>query len=177
MKIRLVHFALLLVASVLFSCDSNKTKEIVVDKEKMKEKLKEANENFVKEEDQQIDDYLERRGWQFQKSATGLRYLVVKDGHGIIPKSGDKIYLDYTTSLIRGEVLYSSKTDGEKVFTIDYSDEISGLNEVVKYLKVGTEAKVVIPSYLAYGIHGDDNKILNKATIIMDIKIKKIIQN
>ncbi len=108
------------------------------------------------------------------KTATGLRYLIINEGHGVIPKSGERVYLDYTISLIRGELLYSSKKDGEKVFSVDYSEEISGLNELVKYMKVGAEAKAVIPSYLAYGLHGDDNKIQNKATIIMDVKLKKI---
>jgi len=43
-------------------------------------------------------------------------------------------------------------------------------------LRQGDKAKVIVPSYRAYGIAGDGNKIPSAATLIYDIYIEKVVQ-
>ena len=167
---------LLFVLSVLFvGCDDNKnTPQRNIDKNKVDEAFMKINKAYIKVEDQQIDDYLARRNWNFTRTESGLRYLIYNKGVGKRIESGKEVTIEYTISLIRGEELYSSKTLGDKTFKVDKSDEPTGLHQVIKLLKVGDKAKVVVPSYLAYGLLGDDNKIPAKATLFYDIYVKKV---
>ena len=44
------------------------------------------------------------------------------------------------------------------------------------YMKEGDKAKLILPSHLAYGLIGDQNKIPQKATIIYDIELLELIE-
>lgn len=167
---------LLFILSVLFvGCDDNKiTHKRNIDKSKVDKAFIKINKAYIKVEDQQIDDYLNRRNWNFTRTKSGLRYLIYKKGVGRKIKSGDIVTIEYTINLIRGEEVYSSKSLGDKTFKVDESDEPSGLHQAIKLMKVGDRAKVVIPSYLAYGLMGDDKKIPAKATLFYDIYVKKV---
>ena len=59
-------------------------------------------------------------------------------------------------------------------FVIGEGDEPSGLHEMVKLMRVGAKAKVIIPSYLAYGLVGDDNKIPPSATLFYDLYLVEV---
>ena len=173
--LRISALILLFISLVFASCDdaSNNSKR-KIDKEKLDKELVALNKANIEVEDRQIDDYLNRRGWNFERTKSGLRYFIYQKGLGQMPYSGGSVVIDYEISLIRGEVLYSSKELGPKVFVVDKSEEPSGLQEAIKLLKVGDKAKLVVPSYLAYGLLGDDNKIPTKATLFYDIYLKEI---
>lgn len=164
----------ILFISLFLGCDDDKTTiHRNIDKNKVDEAFIKINKAYIKVEDQQIDDYLARRNWNFTRTESGLRYLIYNEGVGKKIMSDDEVTIEYTISLIRGEEVYSSRTLGDKIFKVDKSEEPSGLHQAIKLLKVGDRAKVVIPSYLAYGLLGDDNNIPAKATLFYDIYVKK----
>jgi len=173
--LKLSFYILLVFGLFIASCDDSETKEKnKIDKDILEEVLVQINKSNIAVEDRQIDDYLERRNWDFERTSTGLRYYVYQSGAGHQPYSGVSVVLEYEVSLIRGEVLYSSKTLGPKIFVVDKAEEPSGLQEAVKLLKVGDKAKIVVPSYLAYGLLGDDDKIPPKATLFYDVYLREI---
>ena len=47
----------------------------------------------------------------------------------------------------------------------------SGLDEAMVYLHLGDIAKLIIPNHLAYGLHGDDNRIPEYATLVYTVKV------
>jgi len=102
---------------------------------------------------------------------TGLRYEILKKGNGQKIKLGETVTLEYYTSLLSGEEIYNSKNDGEKQFVVEKTEEIAGLHEAVQLMNKGSEARLIIPSHLAYGSSGDGNKIKQYQTIIMKIRI------
>ena len=59
-------------------------------------------------------------------------------------------------------------------FSIDKSDEESGLNEAVKFLSVGDKAKLILPSHLAHGLLGDLDKIPPQSILLIDVQLIKI---
>ena len=163
--------------SLLFTSCDNEVKQQVkkgLDKRKVEQVLAEMNKEYIDVENQQIDDYLNRRNWNFTKTKSGLRYHIYKEGVGQSPITGSTVSIEYEISLIRGEVVYSSKELGPKVFVVDKSEEPSGLHEAIKYMKVGGKAMLVIPSYLAYGLLGDENKIPKKATLFYNVYLKEV---
>ena len=129
--------------------------------------------NAVREDDD-IEFFLQRYGWKADKRGNGLRVEVLEEGSGPLVKSEDIVTLEYITCLLTGDTVYTSQAQGPKVFKVDKSDEVAGLNEAVKSLRKGGKAHVVIPSFLGYGIAGDGERIRGKASLAMTIEITDI---
>ena len=71
-------------------------------------------------------------------------------------------------------MLYSKESLGVKKYKIDKEDFISGLQKGIKFMKVGEIITFVIPSYYAFGIAGDGNKIEVNQTIKSTVKLLNI---
>lgn len=136
-----------------------------------KEKLEEANKNLVKEERGKIDDYIKNNANEFVETGTGLRYCIVNQGDSVLIKTGDIVTMEYETSLLNGELIYSSENDGLKVFQVGRGGVESGLEEAVLHLHRGDEAEIIIPAYLAHGLIGDGNKVPPRSIIVYKLKI------
>ena len=167
---------ILLVFHITFSaCKHEKeTKKLHIDKAEVEKIIEETNRDNITIEDRQIDDYLARRNWSFKKTKSGLRYTIYKRGSGVQPQTGQRVSLEYTLSLIRGDVMYNSENDGPMIFTVDQDEQVSGIHEFVKLMHVGDKAKLIVPSYLGYGVMGDEKKISPRATLIYDLSLMRV---
>ena len=175
MKSYKLFFIIFAISYITASCSNDaEVKPIEIDQAKVEKIIEETNRVNIKIEDEQIDDYLRRRAWKFNHTKSGLRYKIYKQGSGLQPNAGEMVFLDYTINLIRGDLMYSSQTDGPMIFKIDKDDVVSGLNEFVKMMRVGDKAKLIVPSYLGFGATGDDKKIPARATLIYDLTLRKI---
>ncbi|MDA9267163.1 FKBP-type peptidyl-prolyl cis-trans isomerase [Salibacteraceae bacterium] len=106
------------------------------------------------------------------KTGTGLRYMVYEGkGEGEKAKDGQIATLDYKVSLMDGVEVYSSKEDGPRSFMIGQDNVETGLHEAVTYLKLGDKAHVILPSHLAHGLTGDNNKIPPRSTVIYNLEL------
>ncbi len=170
---RLLSFIVLLTSISCNHTVENKN-EPKIDKSVVKKIIEETNRRNVEIEDRQIDDYLNRRHWNFERTKSGIRYKIYRKGRGVRPVPGDVVYLEYTLSLIRGDVVYDSKKDGPLVFTVDRQDLPAGLHEFVKIMHVGDKAKLIVPSYLGYGATGDEKKVPPRSTLIYDLELVKV---
>lgn len=168
---------ILLAFPLLFMACNNGTStktEKQVSKKQLKESLFEANKKAVKTEDRQIEDFISRHHWDMKKTGTGLRYSIYEHGNGEQAMDGKVAVIDYEVSLLNGDVVYSSEQTGPKEFTIGRGGVPSGLEEGILLLRVGDRAKFIIPSHLAYGLAGDQNKINGKTTLVYDVKLLKL---
>lgn len=158
--------------SIFYSCNQN---DKPIDQKKkntdIEESLVKINKKLVKSEDEQIEDFLNRYDWQMETTGTGLRYLIYEQGSGIKAEKGKIAKVDYTLSLLNGEVCYTSDEDGLKEFMIGQGGVESGLEEGILLLKEGDRAKFIIPSHLAFGLVGDLDRIPAKATVVYDLKL------
>jgi len=109
-----------------------------------------------------------------EETGSGLRYLIYKKGDGEKAEKGKVVVLDYTLSLITGDVIYSSDKDGKKVFKIGQGDVESGLEEAIHFMHVGDKAKLILPAHLAYGLLGDNNKIPPRSILVYDTELIEI---
>lgn len=174
MKKYLLSFLISVV--LLTSCNEpqKKAKLESFDEESVKEPLVQANQNSVRMEDEDINLYIKRHALNVIRTETGLRYQITKKGAGKTIKSKDKVILDFETYSIAGELLYTSKEEGTKEIEIDKSNEIPALEEALKRMNNRSEAHLVIPSHLAYGVAGDGKKIRQRIPIVMKIKILNV---
>jgi FKBP-type peptidyl-prolyl cis-trans isomerase len=134
-----------------------------------------VNKALVESEDDEIDNLIARYQWNMNKTSTGLRYLIYKKKSGNdYPHKGNIVTINYSVKLINGIEVYNSSKDGKKVFEIGKRQVERGLEEGVMLMKLNEKAKLVIPSYLAFGLVGDNNRIPLKATLIYDVEVVNI---
>lgn len=135
-----------------------------------RESLLKANQEAVRIENEQIDDYIRRHRLDMTETETGIRYQIYKPGIGAKAKTGFTVKLDYTLTLLTGDTVYTAAKDGPLTFEIGKGQVITGLEEAILLLRVGDRAKIIIPSHLAFGLIGDQKKILHKASLVYDLE-------
>jgi len=138
-----------------------------------KEQLAEINRQLLIKDRERIISYIERKGLEMKETDTGLWYSETVKGKGSI-SHGDDVTLEYVCSLLDGTVVYDSERDGLMRFEVGKSDIPSGLNEGVKLLGEGSEAILIMPGYLGYGLLGDENKIPARSILVYRIKVVKV---
>lgn len=157
---------------VSFSCDEKNPKPSQpVTKGEMKSSMEKANRYLLNEEAEDIENYVKRHGLNMTTTGTGLRYQILKQGSEQKIEKGEVVTLEYELHSIAGDLIYSSENDGVKSFIVGEGKVESGLDEAMTYLHRGDVAKLIIPFHLGYGLHGDDNRIPEYATLVYTIKI------
>jgi FKBP-type peptidyl-prolyl cis-trans isomerase FkpA len=174
-KIFLYFNSSILFCFFLLSCGNEVApqKEQVNPKE-YKQVLEKVNKYEVAKESDEINQYILHHNWQMEKTGTGLRYIIMEKGKGVQPKSGDIVYVNYKISLLDGTVCYSSEKDGVKDFKVEGDNIESGLHEAVLLMHVGDKAKFILPSYMANGLQGDNDKIPPMSAILVDLELLEV---
>ncbi|MGL4597378.1 MAG: FKBP-type peptidyl-prolyl cis-trans isomerase, partial [Bacteroidia bacterium] len=122
----------------------------------------------------EINQYIKNRGWEMQMTGSGLRWMVLKKGAGDMAKSGNQVRVNYKITLMDGTVCYASEKDGPKVFLVNEDDVESGLHEAIQLMRKGDQMRFVLPSHLAHGLMGDEDKIPPRASVIYEIELLDI---
>lgn len=91
-----------------------------------------------------------------------------------LPQFGDEVIFEYNITDLQGNVIYSKEALGVKSYKVDKEDFISALQKGIKLMKVGETLLFVVPSYHAYGIAGDGNKIEVNQTIKSTVTLLNI---
>lgn len=171
-----VGYIMLMVLLSCWACngdndDQQATRKINIQSKEFQDKLIEANKIYVKQESDEIDQYVAHKGWNMTKTGTGLRYMIVQKGNGNQAKSGQLAKVNYKISLMDGTVCYSSDSTGAREFVVEGDNVESGLHEGIQYMHVGDKAILILPSHLAHGLIGDENKIPPKASVIYELEL------
>ena len=128
-----------------------------------------------------IEAYIDKDTTQsYEVSENGFWYVYLNklQENSPLPKFGDDVLFEYNITDLKGTIIYSKAALGIKNYKVDKEDFISGLQKGIKLMKVGETVTFVIPSYHAFGIAGDGNKIEVNQTIkstvtLLNIKKKK----
>ncbi len=108
-------------------------------------------------------------------TASGLQYVVVKEGEGETPAADSKVKVHYEGKLIDGRVFDSSVARGEPaVFGVN--QVIPGWTEALQLMKVGAKYKLFIPSAIAYGERGAGQVIPPNATLIFEVELLDVVK-
>jgi FKBP-type peptidyl-prolyl cis-trans isomerase len=166
--------AFCLLSFLYSSCGNEVAPKQKADPNQFKQSLEKVNKYEVEKESDEINQYIIHHDWQMQKTGTGLRYLFLAKGKGKQPQSGDFVKVNYKVSLLDGTECYSSDKDGAKEFKVEGEDIESGLHEAVLLMHIGDKAKFILPSYMAHGMHGDDEKIPPLSSIVVDLELLEV---
>ncbi len=166
---------LLIIFLMLTACKDRATTGFVItptqEQEEEETPLMRGNRKMVALENEEIDLFIKRYGWNMIRTGTGLRYEILKQGVGDFLKEGETVEFKFITQFLTGDTVYTSQINGNKVFTIHKTEEIVGLHEVMFHLKNGAKARLIIPSHLAYGISGDGDRIKGQHSLVMHIEL------
>lgn len=159
-----------------FACheSTEQAKQVNIRSKEFQDKLIEANKIYVKQESDEIDQYVKRKGWNMITTGTGLRYMITSKGSGDSVKATQLVKVNYKIVLLDGRICYSSDSLGPKEFVVGADNVESGLHEGIQYLRVGDKATLILPSYLAHGLIGDESKIPPKASVIYELEILSV---
>lgn len=94
-------------------------------------------------------------------SSNGFWYTYIKKSKKnlVSPVEGDLVTIRYEISDLENNIIYSEEELGLKQYKVDKEDFISALQNGIKLMKLGETITFIIPSYNAFGILGDGNKI------------------
>jgi len=111
---------------------------------------------------------------KYHSSANGFWYTYHKKDtlSTSKPKFEDLVQIEYNIADINGNIIYDTQ---ERVYKIDKEDFIPALQDGIKLMKKGETITFVIPSYRAFGVVGDGNKItvnqpIKSTVTLIDIK-------
>lgn len=165
---------LLLISSMLISmsCRENSRPQEVNEKLNA-EQMAEINRQLLIKDRERIVSYIERKDLDMKETGTGLWISRDAESSGNI-NEGDRVTLEYTCSLLDGTLVYDSGREGLMTFEVGKSDIPSGLNEGLRMLDEGSEAVMILPGYLGYGLLGDEKKIPARSILVYEIKVLEV---
>lgn len=165
--------------TVFISCGDGREKQTLhkleIDEAKAKEQLMNVQKPALVMEDDNIESYIKQHQLQMQVTGSGLRYQIIKanpKGKAII--STNVVKVKYKVSLLDGTLCYSSDKNGPKTFKVDFDNVETGIHQGIKLMREGEKAIFILPSHLAHGLTGDDDKIPAKASVYYEVEVMTV---
>jgi peptidyl-prolyl cis-trans isomerase A (cyclophilin A) len=157
------------------------------DKKALQALLEEAKNTFIQKNNPD--------NGEVKKLESGLVMIFTKKGEGVKPTPQDQVLIDYAGYLEDGTLFDTSMAEvaknngkydeardqqGQYVpFPMIYNQSarlVPGFREAMLNMNVGDEARIFIPSFLAYGERGAGGVIPPNANLIFDLKIVDIVK-
>jgi peptidyl-prolyl cis-trans isomerase A (cyclophilin A) len=127
--------------------------------------------------DKQLQDCIakaeQEAGKKVEKSASGLMWVILKEGTGPQPAATDTVEVHYTGTLLDGSKFDSSVDRGTPYSFSLKGGVIKGWLEGVALMKVGEKRKLIVPTDLAYGAETKP-KIPANSTLVFDVELLNI---
>ncbi|MBK9148099.1 MAG: FKBP-type peptidyl-prolyl cis-trans isomerase [Flavobacteriales bacterium] len=130
-----------------------------------------SNRDAVRIEDRDIGLYVGRWALQPITSGTGVRHQLLRDAEGETVKPGQWALVRYRMELLNGDTAYASDPSGPEGFLVEEDDVESGLHEAIQHLSPGDSAIIIIPSYRAHGLIGDQDRVPPRSTVVYRIAL------
>ena len=102
---------------------------------KEKESLVKVNQYLIEKDEERIENYVNRRGWDMEVSETGLWYMISEGGDGPKVNEDDLVTIGYTISLLDGTICYDSDESGPKQFRVGTGSVETGLEEGLHHMR------------------------------------------
>ena len=155
---------------------------------KEQEKSAERAKVLLVEEAKTIDAYLAKNKLKGQKTASGLVYVIEREGTGDSTTVGSTLLVNYAGYLLDGPLFdtsYPELAKANNMFNAERPYEplpvnvgmgqvIPGWDEGLMLLKKGSKAKLIIPSPLGYGEGGAGAMIPANSILVFDVEVTDI---
>jgi peptidylprolyl isomerase len=110
-----------------------------------------------------------------QTDASGVQYMIQKEGTGPKPTRGSIVQVNYTGMFLSGEIFDASEAHGGPLeFPAGIGQVIPGWDLTIISMKTGEKRLVVIPPELAYGERGASNVIPPNAFLVFEVELVNV---
>jgi gliding motility-associated peptidyl-prolyl isomerase len=134
----------------------------------------ERNKKLIKGEEGRIDSII--------KSNPKIKYIASQKGYWyhyeikneadtIHPKKGDIANFDYEVKSLNGKIIYTQTELKPQTYVVDKQNIMMGLRHGIKLMKKTEKVTFLFPSHMAYGYHGDNNKIGTNEPLICTVTL------
>ena len=168
-------YILPLLCLLAVACRDVPTYDVVSAKgDTLKENMINANRIIAQSEAQQIDAYLERRGWSTEKLPNGVwvaEYTNSETPLGQAIGYEDTVALRYCVSTLGGDELYGWRDD---TVVCGHLQPTRGLDAALRTLHCGATARVIVPSEQGYGVIGDGDRINTRTVLMYELEINNV---
>ena len=137
----------------------------------------ERNKDLLAKEEKQIMEIIKNDSLNtYFSSGIGswYHYISKNEESDYYPQTDDLVFMEYNVTSFANDTIYSMADIGTVTYKVDKQDLFPGLRNSIKLLKENESATFLFPSSLAYGYHGDSNKIGINIPIKSTITILKI---
>lgn len=155
------------------TCNEPEAREPMTQAE-IEERLIEVNRQMLASEGARIDKFITDNEWPMKTSGTGLRYWIYEDVDGVQAQKGQVVDVSFELSLLDGTLINRTEENETRSFKIEGSNVETGLHEAIQLMSEGDKAKFILPSHLAHGLIGDQDRIPPKSSILYDVNLIRI---
>ncbi len=132
------------------------------------------NKTLVKNEEAKIDSII--------KSNPQIKYIASQKGYWyhyekrnetdtLRPRKGDVAFFVYTVKDLNGKVIYTEEETKPQTYLVDKQNIMMGLRHGIKLMRKSEKVTFLFPSHIAYGYHGDNQKIGTNEPLICTVTL------
>lgn len=139
----------------------------------------EKNKNLLATEEKLFEELIKKdTTHKYLRSSNGYWYFynVKADSSDYQPGTDDIVKISYNIQSVTNDTIYSEKEIGTLVIKIDKEELFPGLRTGLKLLREGETATFLFPSAMAYGYHGDNQKIGINIPLISTVKLIEVVE-
>ena len=139
------------------------------------QRLREAEEaenlKRLAEEPARIEKFIKEHNVNVAPSETGVYYLEIAKGTGLMVDNGDLVSIHYNLYNIDDKLIETS-FDGEPLqFVYGNNEMVPGIEEAVGNMRVGGKATIIVPSMMGFGDIAIDKDLPAYSTVIFDLEL------
>lgn len=135
------------------------------------EQLLRYNQLCIEAEQKEIQAYRDSVAPDLLAAEDGFWYRIDSVGTGDSIRKSQTVTLLYSLELLDGSVCDDSSVSGPKKLKVGARQDIKALDLALPLMTRGSEATLLAPSYLAYGVPGDRNCVPSRCPVLLRIKI------
>ena len=130
-------------------------------------------EVLMQQETQLLESYINENNIEVEPTESGVYIIPMVEGEGDKAEWGDKVYVHYTLSNLKGELVESSyEYENPMSFTIGQGEMIPAIEEAVMTMAPGAKVRIVTPSAQAFGeIVIDEEKLPAYSPLLIELEL------
>ncbi|MFD2891525.1 gliding motility-associated peptidyl-prolyl isomerase GldI [Flavobacterium chuncheonense] len=137
----------------------------------------ERNKKLIANEERLINDVIEKDSLKNYIASTKgywYKYETKVEESTPTPVRGDIAFFDYEIKDLTNKIIYSKEELKPQEYYVDKQNILMGLRDGIKLMKKGETVTFLFPSHMAFGYHGDDERISTNEPLICTVILRDI---
>lgn len=137
----------------------------------------ERNKKLNQSEESIIESIIKKdTAVDYISSTKGYWYYYHTKSNDATPKpiKGDVAFFDYEIKDLKGNIIYSQNELKPQRYLVDKQNIMIGLSDGIKLMQKGEKITFLFPSHMAFGYHGDNNKIGTNRPLMCTVTLNDI---